>query len=239
MTAGRPRSSWTSRPWRASSIWAVLLPTAWGTNLDHIGARDGVERLVIDPGDPNAVPPTPPVLESPDDYRKRIVEAARAIGAGVVEAYESAARRADPAIVDVLARRTGPAQAEVTFLAPDSEAEELEAIVLQALEPVRVLTDEVSVSAAALVTVSASVTIYVPSGPDLQVVLEESRRSVARWAASVKRIDRPIYGSELSAAAAVPGVVRVTHDLEDLAASPTLARQVEASVTAQEATWRT
>ncbi|MCS6760058.1 MAG: hypothetical protein MO852_14845, partial [Candidatus Devosia euplotis] len=86
--------------------------------------------------------------------------------------------------------------------------------------------------------VPAAVTVYVGAGPDLQVVLDESRKAVAAWAKSAERINRPIYGSELSAAATVPGVVRVTHDLDDLSPSPNIARSIEATVTAEEATWR-
>ncbi|MCS6760318.1 MAG: hypothetical protein MO852_16365, partial [Candidatus Devosia euplotis] len=125
------------------AVKAVLLPTSWGTNLDNIGARDGVERLVLDPGDPTATPPIPPTLEDPDDYRQRILEATRAVGAGVTEAYESAARAAHPAIRDVLALRTGPAEAMIRVLAPGASSEEIEPAVLEAGGAVRMLTDEV------------------------------------------------------------------------------------------------
>lgn len=50
----------------------LLLALATGTDLDHIGVTYYyTERLVLDPGDPNAVPPIDEVHESDDDYRAR------------------------------------------------------------------------------------------------------------------------------------------------------------------------
>lgn len=49
-----------------------LLAFATGTNLEHLGALKKVSRLLINAGDPEAVPPLPPVYESDADYRQRI-----------------------------------------------------------------------------------------------------------------------------------------------------------------------
>lgn len=49
-----------------------LLAFATGTNLDQLGALKKVSRLLIDPGDPDAVPPVPPVYEPDADFRQRI-----------------------------------------------------------------------------------------------------------------------------------------------------------------------
>jgi phage-related baseplate assembly protein len=54
------------------AIKAVCLAYAAGADLDQIGARFNVERLLIQAGDPDAVPPTDDVYESHADYRRRI-----------------------------------------------------------------------------------------------------------------------------------------------------------------------
>lgn len=221
------------------AVKAAFLPTAWGTNLDSIGARDDLERLVLDPGDETTVPPTSPALEGDEDYRSRILEASRAIGAGVVEAYESAARRAHPGIIDVMARRSGPAAAQIWYLAPGEDTEVIDEFITESIESVRVLTDEVTIQNAFEGEVPTAVTIYVAPGPDLSVVLEAAQKSVTAWATASRRINRPIFGSELIAAASVPGVVHVEHDLEDREASLVFAYHVVPTITAVEAPWRT
>ena len=50
---------------------AVMLAFAQGNDLDHISARYSVERRVIDPGDPNAVPPIDPTYEDDETFRLR------------------------------------------------------------------------------------------------------------------------------------------------------------------------
>ena len=51
---------------------AVLLAYAVGNDLDQIGARHNVERLVIVEADPTAIPPIDAVMESDDRFRQRI-----------------------------------------------------------------------------------------------------------------------------------------------------------------------
>jgi len=51
---------------------AVMLAYAEKADLDNLGALFRVERLVIDRGDPDALPPVDPTYEQDDDYRRRI-----------------------------------------------------------------------------------------------------------------------------------------------------------------------
>ena len=48
-----------------------MLAYATGSNLDHLAADVGVARLVIDAGDPEAVPPVAPTYESDANLRRR------------------------------------------------------------------------------------------------------------------------------------------------------------------------
>ena len=54
------------------AVRAVFLASARGADLDQLGAAFNVSRLVIVPGDPDAVPPVEPVYESDDAFRERI-----------------------------------------------------------------------------------------------------------------------------------------------------------------------
>jgi phage-related baseplate assembly protein len=49
-----------------------MLAFATGADLDHLGADVGVERLLLDAGDPDAIPPVAPIHEDDDAYRLRI-----------------------------------------------------------------------------------------------------------------------------------------------------------------------
>ena len=57
-----------------NSAKSIMLAHAAGADLDNLGALPwmNVERLIMDEGDTQAVPPIAPVYESDDDYRKRL-----------------------------------------------------------------------------------------------------------------------------------------------------------------------
>ena len=50
---------------------ACMLAYALGSDLDHLAALYGVQRLLLDAGDPTAVPPVPPTYESDARLRAR------------------------------------------------------------------------------------------------------------------------------------------------------------------------
>ncbi|MFN1233522.1 baseplate assembly protein, partial [Enterobacter hormaechei] len=54
------------------AVRAVFLASARGADLDQLGAAFNVSRLVINTGDPDAVPPVDPVCEDDDAFRERI-----------------------------------------------------------------------------------------------------------------------------------------------------------------------
>lgn len=68
---------------------ATMLAYATGSDLDHIGANHGVERLVDTPEDLDADPVVPAVMESDDRFRHRIQLKLESIStAGASGAYE-------------------------------------------------------------------------------------------------------------------------------------------------------
>lgn len=65
-----------------AKIKQMLAWWATGTNLDARLADMGLERQVLDPGDPNAFPPVPPTYESEESARLRYYLAPHAPAAG-------------------------------------------------------------------------------------------------------------------------------------------------------------
>lgn len=88
---------------------AVMLPYASGADLDNLGALLSVPRLLIDEGDPDAVPPVPPTYESDADFRRRIQLSPEGFStAGPEGAYIFHALSADGEVLDASATSSAP-----------------------------------------------------------------------------------------------------------------------------------
>jgi phage-related baseplate assembly protein len=86
---------------------SVMLAYAIDGNLDHLGALVGVERNLLDEGDPeNNIPRT---METNEDYRRRIQLAPEGFSvAGPEGAYTFHALSADPRVLDASATSPEP-----------------------------------------------------------------------------------------------------------------------------------
>lgn len=74
---------------------------AW---LDHLGAREGVTRMLIDAGNSEVVPPVAPIYESDDRFRDRILtKIAGRSSAGPADHYRYHAMSADVRVLDAYA----------------------------------------------------------------------------------------------------------------------------------------
>ncbi|MFB9136714.1 baseplate J/gp47 family protein [Vibrio olivae] len=203
---------------------ATLLPYASNTDLDNIGARYDVARLVISPADSSTVPPTEAELEPDTDFRRRILLALEGISvAGPTNAYYFHALSADPLIADVSATSPNPGEVLVTILSRNDNGEasqELIEIVLNALnaEDVRPLTDEVIVQSVKLVEYSVDATIYVDDSPESEPIVEEALVSLDRYINGQFRLGRSIRRSAIMASLHVTGVQNVvlTEPQEDI-----------------------
>ncbi|TQF69547.1 baseplate assembly protein [Pseudoalteromonas luteoviolacea] len=81
---------------------SVLLAKAIDTELDYLGARFGVERQIVEAGDPQALPPIPATYEDNERYRERIQLALEGFStAGPIGAYVFHAMRASSFVKDV------------------------------------------------------------------------------------------------------------------------------------------
>jgi phage-related baseplate assembly protein len=194
----------------------TLLASASGQGLDDIGADPvyDTERLVLDPGDPEAVPPVPPVMEAEAAYRLRLQLAPSALSvAGPAGAYESRARSAHVDVVDVAVSSPAPSEVLVEVLHASADPDIL-TDVAAALSDIsaRPVGDRVTVESADKEAHTFLVTVYVPDGPDLESVRAASQARVEQvvypLAAKVRSGDAFLEGDTngFLGACVVPGV---------------------------------
>lgn len=194
---------------------AVMLAFAIGPDLDQIGANYGVQRLVIDPGNPDAVPPVEPTYESDADFRARIQLSPEGYTtAGSEGSYVFHGMGADADVKDIQAVSPTPGQVTVYVLSrtgTGAASPELLAAVAAALNAaqVRPMTDQVTVLSASIVnyTVTAELVLY--PGPDSAVVLEAAQSALAAYIEAQRRIGYDVTLSGIYAALHQPGVQRV------------------------------
>ena len=194
---------------------AVMLAYAGGADLDQIAANYNVERLVLDEGDPDAIPPVAPTLESDTDLRRRVQLSFEGFStAGPVGAYVFHALGADPDVLDVSVASPAPGDVVVSVLSRQGDgtaSAELIAAVDAVLssDTVRPLTDNVTVQSATIVNYSVTAVLTVLPGPDGSVVLTQAQTALDAYIAETRRLGRDVTRSGLFAALHQPGVQNV------------------------------
>ncbi|ELI8015035.1 TPA: baseplate assembly protein [Yersinia enterocolitica] len=194
---------------------AVMVAHANGSDLDQLGANNNVQRLIITPSDPDAIPPIAAVMESDADFRLRIPQAFEALSvAGPTGAYEAHARSADGRVADASALSPSPACVTVTVLARAGNGEaspELLDIVRAALndEDVRPVADRVTVQSAAIVDYQIDAVLYIYPGPEAEPVRAAAQVKLETYINTQRRLGRDIRTSAIYAALHVEGVQRV------------------------------
>lgn len=195
---------------------AVMLATARGADLDHLGVLFGVERAEITPADLDASPPVAAVMESDERFRARIQLSLQAFSTGgPAGAYRYWAFTAHPAVLDAMVDSPEPGDVRVVVL-PDPEAEiSTEALLgvvasIVTREDIRILCDNVYVTPPVFVPFSVEAQIEVFSGPDPTPVMEAAQAAVEELVASAYRLGASVTRSALIAALHQPGVREVT-----------------------------
>ncbi|MFV8800737.1 baseplate assembly protein [Yersinia sp. LJYL362] len=194
---------------------AVMVAYANSSDLDQLGANNNVQRLVIAPADPDAIPPVAAVMESDTDFRLRIPQAFEALSvAGPTGAYEAHARSADGRVADASALSPSPACVTVTVLARAGNGEaspELLGIVRAALndEDVRPVADRITVQSAAIVDYQIDAVLYIYPGPEAEPVRAAAQAKLNTYISTQRRLGRDIRISAIHAALHVEGVQRV------------------------------
>ncbi len=207
---------------------AVMLAFAAGSDLDQIAANYNVERLLIEEGDPEAIPPVDPVYESDDDLRRRVQLSFEGFStAGPEGAYIFHALGADPDVLDASVASPTPGDVVVTVLSRSGDGT-ASASLLTAVSDVlsksdvRPLTDQVSVQSATILDYSVNATLTLFPGPDSAVVLAAAESALADYIEKSRRLGRDVTRSGLFAALHQEGVqnVELTAPATDVVASP-------------------
>lgn len=160
---------------------SIMLAFAKESDLDHIGANYNVKRLLIDIGNPNAIPPVLPTYETDEDFRRRIQLSFEAFTtAGSEASYIFHGLSADGQVADISAlspsagvveiyvlARTGTGAADSTLLSKVTAA-------LNA-KTVRPLTDNVQVHSVEVINFSVVAELILFSGPDQALVLANAQ----------------------------------------------------------------
>lgn len=195
---------------------AVLLPFAQGADLEQIGARFNVVRLVITPANPSAVPPVAAVLEDYESLRERIQMAMEGLStAGPRNAYIFHARSADGRVADASAISPAPAEVVVTVqsaLGNGTAAPDLLAVVAAYLsdEDRRPVADRLTVQSAQELPYTVEAVLYLnSSGPESEPIRAAAETRLAALVNARRRLGQEVNRSALDAALHIEGVKRV------------------------------
>lgn len=194
---------------------ANMLAFANNEDLDHWGANFNVPRLVLDEGDPDAVPPVAPTYESNTDYRNRLQLIWEGItNAGTLSAYRYYAISADAAVKSVNVTQPTPGSVQVTILDSDGDGTPSGTLITTVegalnAEDVRPLTDTVNVVGATIVNYDVTAELTIGDGPDASLVLSAAQAALESYVASRHAVGVSVPRSGIIAALHVAGVEAV------------------------------
>lgn len=223
---------------------AVMLAKAIGSDLDHLAAFFGIERLIVQPADPDAIPPAPEILESDEALRVRTQAAPEAYSvAGPVGAYTFWAKAASPLVKTVDVTSLWPGHVRVTVMATAGDGTagaELLATIEEALnaEEVRPLCDGVVVRSVLIQPYTIEATLIFYDGPDKTQVMEAAIAAVKAEAAAYHIPGRDVTRAGLIAALRQPGVydVILTQPAANVVVNPFTAAWCDPATIVQTAT---
>jgi phage-related baseplate assembly protein len=199
------------------AVKAVTLAYAADADLENIAANYNVQRQTIVPANPDAIPPTPAVLESDADLRRRVqlsFEGFTTAGSRGAYVFHSLGANVEVLDADVYGPPETPGVVRVAVLSrigAGSASSNLLDVVAAKLnaEDVRPLTDFVVVESANIVEYSilAELTFY--PGPDSAVVLQAAQAAAEEYVGSNHRLGRDVTLSGLYRALHQEGVQNV------------------------------
>jgi phage-related baseplate assembly protein len=206
---------------------ANLLSSAKRSDLEQLVANFNVRRLIIQPGNPTAVPPIPETKESDDSLRERGQMAWEGLStAGPRNSYIFHARNADGRVADATAVSPTPAVVVVTVQSAlgDGNADpELLRIVAAYLsdEDRRPVADRLTVQGAEIIEYAVSATLYLSTlGPESEPILKAAEKRLQKYTQQRRRLGMSISESALHAALHVEGVRKVAlHEWIDISAT--------------------
>jgi len=199
---------------------ANMLALAKGTDLENLAANYNVKRLVIQPGNPTAMPPIPQQLESDDSLRERAQMAWEGLStAGPRNSYIFHARSADGQVADATAESPAPAEAVVTVQSVLGDGTASQALLDKVNaylsdEDRRPVADRLSVQGAQVIHYQIKARIYpLTSGPETELILAAAEARLLKFVHQRRRLALEVSESIVHAALHVEGVRKVV--LED------------------------
>lgn len=194
----------------------VMLAYATGPDLEQIAAQFDTRRLVIEPGNPKAMPPVPPVYEGDESLRERTQMAMEGLSvAGPRNAYVYHARAADGRVADATCISPAPAEVTVTIQSAlaDGEADGDLIDAVQAYlsdEDRRPIADRLTVQSAHILTYSVTAVLYLnTAGPEQEPIRAAAEARLAALVNQRRRLGLEVNRSALDAALHIEGVRRV------------------------------
>ncbi|HVI51507.1 MAG TPA: baseplate J/gp47 family protein [Candidatus Sulfotelmatobacter sp.] len=194
---------------------ATMLAYAVGEDLDQIGARYNVKRLVVTPADATTVPPTAAVMETDDRFRSRIQMAFEGFStAGPVGAYTFHALSTSAKVKDCSVTSPTPGDVLLTVLSTEGDGTPDAALldtVLAGLDDddKRPLNDTVLAGAADVLHYHISAVLVMPEGPDNDTVLAAAQKAVKTYADKCHALEATVARSGIDGALHQAGVTRV------------------------------
>lgn len=194
-----------------------MLAKATGSDLEHLAALYGLEREVVDPGDPDAIPPIEPTYETDTRLRHRSQLALEGFTtAGSEGSYVFHTLNASPRVkdVDVYGSKEDPGHVIITVLGldddgtPDTELLETVEATLSATD-VRPLTDFVTIQPPEIIHYTIQADLFFYSGPDPTVVKELCEQKITEYVTTHHLLGHDITLSGIYAALHQTGVQRV------------------------------
>ncbi|GHY01005.1 Baseplate J-like protein [Vibrio cholerae] len=214
---------------------ANMLASSKGNDLDGIGARYNVERLVVQEGDELARPPIPRIMEDDDSYRRRIQMAFDGLNtAGSDDAYVFHALSASGKVLDADATSPSPCNMVVTVLSRDGNGTPDNDLLVavrryfgltdDGLAPakqtskVRPLGDRVMVVPANVTEYAVVAELTILPGPAGDVIRQTAEAAVLEYVNDRHKLGYDVTRSGLYAALHRPGVhnVRLISPAADL-----------------------
>lgn len=210
---------------------ATMLAHARGSDLDNLAAFYKVQRLIVDKGDPDAIPPKEPIYENDDRLRLRTQLAMESYTTtGAEKAYCFHAYSASAKVKSVKIKSPNPGEVLVTILSTEENGGADENLCNEVLtylnaEDKRPLTDKVSVKSADIIEYSVQAKVYVYPGPSIAIVEDEIKTNLEKYTAKRHKIGEVLAYSGIFQALHTEGVQKVElyEPAQDIATTDTQA----------------
>lgn len=184
---------------------AAMLAFAQGSDLDALVAGRNLQRLLIDPGDLEAVPPRKPIYEDDDALRRRALLALESKSAsGPRATYLAHALAADPKVRDAFAYSPTPGDARVVLLSHDDQGAASQTTIDAVFnrlnrDTVRPITDRLTVVSANIVEYTIRVHLTIRSGVEPQLIADQTKADLDAFSEDSRKIGNDVRRSKISA----------------------------------------